>query len=68
VVVRASVENGGEEGLAKVEMSVGEKKETRWVWMKAGEKQDVVFSGLGEMGAGRYEIRCGEARGEVVVE
>jgi hypothetical protein len=63
----ATVENGGEEGLAKVELSVAGKRATRWAWVKANEKKDVVFADLG-VGAGKHEVRCGEVRREWVVE
>ncbi|MGE5610540.1 MAG: hypothetical protein ACM359_14915, partial [Bacillota bacterium] len=63
----ATVENGGEEGLARVELNVAGKTVTRWVWVKGNEKKDVVFADLG-VGAGNHEVRCGEVRREVVVE
>jgi len=53
------VENGMQEGLAKIELAVAGHKKTRWLWLRAGEKKDVVFKELTAPDAGTYQVRCG---------
>jgi hypothetical protein len=58
-LARVSVENGGQEGLGKVELTVDGVPVTRWAWLRANEKKEVVFRGLTAPAAGRHEVRCG---------
>ncbi len=53
------VENGKQEGLAKIELTMAGEKIIRWLWLRAGEKKEVVFKGLTAPDAGTYEVRCG---------
>ena len=55
----ATVQNGAEEGLAKIELSVDGQATARWVWLKAGETKDVTFSGLAVSGPGKHQLQCG---------
>ncbi|HUV67727.1 MAG TPA: glycosyl hydrolase family 28-related protein [Sedimentisphaerales bacterium] len=54
------VENGTQEGLAKIELAVAGQKTTRWLWLRAGEKKEVVFKELTAPDAGAYQVRCGD--------
>jgi hypothetical protein len=56
----ATLENGKQEGLAKIELSVAEHKTIRWLWLRAGEKKEVVFKELISPDAGAYQVRCGD--------
>jgi len=62
------VENGNQEGLAKIELTMGEQKIIRWLWLKAGENKQVVFNGLTAPDAGNYHVRCGEITQNIQVE
>jgi len=53
------VENDKQEGLAKIELAVPEQKITRWLWLKTGEKKEVIFKGLTAPDPGSYQVRCG---------
>jgi hypothetical protein len=61
-------ENDREEGLAKIELAVAGEKVTRWLWLRAGEKKEVVFKGLTAPDAGIYHVRCGETAQNLHVE
>jgi hypothetical protein len=54
------VENGKQEGLAKIELAVAGQKTTRWLWLQAGEKKEVVLKGLTAPNSGIHEVRCGD--------
>jgi len=54
------VENGKQEGLAKIKLTVAKQKITRWLWLRASEKKEVVFNGLTAPDAGTYQVRCGD--------
>ncbi|MGA2500379.1 MAG: hypothetical protein ABSH20_21765, partial [Tepidisphaeraceae bacterium] len=60
LAVAASIENGPQDGLTKVELSYAGKTLTRWVYLKASEKTDVVFTGLPALPPGKHELRCGD--------
>jgi hypothetical protein len=62
------VENGKQEGLAKIELTVAGQKKIRWLWLRAGEKKDVVFKGLTAPDAGTYDARCGDMTQNLRVE
>jgi len=55
-----TVENGKQEGLAKIELAVAGQKTTRWLWLQAGEKKEVVLKGLTAPNSGIHEVRCGD--------
>jgi len=63
-----TVENGDEEGLAGIELTVAQQKITRWVWLRAGEKRKVVFDGLVAPEPGKYEVRAGDLSADLLVE
>jgi len=63
-----TVENGKQEGLAKIEFAVAGQKKTRWLWLRAGEKKDVVFKELTAPDAGTYDARCGDMTQNLLVE
>ena len=63
-----TVENGKQEGLAKIELAVNGQKMVRWLWLQAGEKKNVVFKGLTVPDAGTYEVRCGNVTQSLRVE
>jgi hypothetical protein len=62
------VENGNQEGLAKIELAVAGKKSVRWLWLRAGEKKDVSFKNLAVPDAGTFQVRCGEMTKSLRVE
>ncbi len=66
--VNVAVENGGKEGLAKVDVTVAEKVVTRWVWLRPNETTEVVFKGLTAPAAGSHEVRCGDIKQNLLVE
>jgi hypothetical protein len=55
-----TVENGKQEGLAKIDLAVAGQKTTRWLWLQTGEKKEVVFKGLIAPAEGSHEVRCGD--------
>ena len=66
LAVTASIENGPQDGLAKVELSYGGKTLTRWTYLKGLEKKDVVFAGLPALPPGKHEVRCGDVSKEIM--
>jgi len=66
--VSVKVENGGKEGLARVEVTAAEKTTTNWVWLRADEKKEVVFRGLTAPGPGTYEVRVGNLSKSLIIE
>jgi hypothetical protein len=65
---RLVVENGKQEGLAKIELTVSEQNIIRWLWLRAGEKKEFVFKGLTAPDAGTYQVRCGDIAQNIKVE
>jgi len=63
-----TLENGGNEGLAKVDAVVAEQITTRWVWLRPNEKKEVAFTGLTVPAAGSHEVRCGDVKQILRVE
>jgi hypothetical protein len=63
-----TIENAGNEGLAKVDVTVAEKAATRWVWLRPNEKNSIVFKGLLAPAAGSHEVRCGDVKQILSVE
>jgi hypothetical protein len=66
--VSVAVENGGEGGLGKVEVTVTGQTTTRWVWLRPNEKKDVVFAGLIAPGPGTHEVSVGNLSESLIVE
>ena len=66
--VSVAVENGSEEGLAKVEVTVSEQTTKRWVWLRANEKKEVVFAGLTAPRPGTHTVRVGNLTKSLTVE
>jgi hypothetical protein len=62
------VENGKQEGLAKIELSVAGHKNIRWLWLLAGEKKEVLFKDLIAPDAGNYKVRYGDMTQNLRVE
>jgi len=62
------VENGKQEGLAKIELAVAEQKIIRWLWLQAGEKKEVLFKSLTAPDVGTYQVRCGDMAQNLQVE
>jgi hypothetical protein len=62
------VENGKQEGLAKIELSVESQKNIRWMWIRAGEKKEVLFKDLTAPDAGTYNVRCGDMTQRLRIE
>jgi polygalacturonase len=66
--VSVTVENGHDEGLAKVEVTVAEQTTTRWVWLRPNEKKEVAFKGLTTPAEGLHEVQCGDVKQSLRVE
>jgi len=66
--VSVAVENGSQEGLAKVEVTVIEQTAARWVWLQPNEKKEVVFRGLTTPGPGTHQVRAGNLSKSLIVE
>ncbi len=66
--VSVTVENGSEQGLAKVEVTIGEQATTRWVWLRPNEKKEVVFAGLTVPRPGTHTVRAGNLTRSLTVE
>ena len=62
------IENGNQEGLAKIELTVAGQKTTRWLWIRTSEKKEVLFKDLTAPDAGNYEVRCGDISENLRVE
>jgi hypothetical protein len=54
-----TVEGVQREGLAGVQVTVGGKARTRWVWLRPREHREVVFPGL-TAAPGTCEVRAGD--------
>jgi hypothetical protein len=63
-----TVENGKQEGLAKIELAVNGQKTTRWLWLQAGEKKEVVFAGLVAPSSGIHLVQVGNLTQSLTVE
>ncbi len=66
--VNVIIENGKQEGLAKIELTAAGQKTNRWLWLRAGGKKEVVFKGLIAPDAGIYKVRCGGITQNLQVE
>ncbi len=58
--VTATIEAGPQEGLAKVDLIYDAITFTRWIYLKSGEKKDVLFTELPAFPRKRHELRCGD--------
>jgi hypothetical protein len=65
---RVVVENGNQEGLAKIELDAAGTKSDHWLWLKAGEKKEVLFKSLTIPEAGNYEVQCGDMTENLRIE
>ncbi len=63
-----AIENGSKEGLAKIDVSIAEQINTRWIWLRPNEKKDVVFKNLLAPAAGSHEVGCGDVKQILRVE
>lgn len=63
-----TVENGKQKGLAKIELVAAGQKNTRWIWLQAGQKKEVLFKELKAPKAGIHEVRCGNITQRLLVE
>jgi len=66
--INCVVENGKQEGLAKIELTVAEQKMIRWLWLRSDEKKEVLFKELTAPNAGTYQARCGDVAQNLQVE
>jgi polygalacturonase len=66
--VNVTVENGKQEGLAKIELSVAEHKTIRWLWLRPGEIKEATFKDLIAPDAGAYQVQCGNITQSLVIE
>lgn len=61
----ATITNGAQTGLGKVELQAGEQTLIRWVWLKPDETRKVVFEGIKPAVTGPQELRCGTIQRQV---
>jgi hypothetical protein len=55
-----------QEGLAKIKLTLGGKMITRWAWLTAAERANVVFEDLPQLDQEQsHEMVCGSVRGEI---
>jgi polygalacturonase len=66
--VSVTAENGSEEGLAKVEVTVAGQTTARWVWLRPSEKKGVVLAGLTAPGSGTHQVRVENLSTSLIVE
>ena len=66
--VIVTVESGDQEGLAEIEAVAADKKLTRWVWLRAKEKKEVILQGLIAPSAGRHQVGAGTLGRNLIVE
>ena len=66
--VKVTIENGKQKGLAKIELIATGQKTTRWLWLQASQKKEVLFQGLIAPNAGTHEVRCGKITKSLRVE
>jgi hypothetical protein len=63
-----TVQNAEEEGLASVELAIGEQRVTRCIWLGPNEKKQVAFNGLTAPAAGPCVLQAGNLTRSVTVE
>ena len=63
-----TVENGKQKGLAKIELVAAGQKKTRWLYLQAGQKKEIVFQELTAHKAGILEVQCGNITKSLHVE
>ncbi len=66
--VIVTAENGNREGLAEIEVVAAGQKLTRWVWLRANERKEVVLKGLAAPGAGTHQVQAGTLSRSLIVE
>jgi len=64
----AAHEGDGREGLAGVDLTVGNKTTSRWVWFRPGGKREVLFKVLKAPAPGTHLVKVGDLTRELVVE
>jgi hypothetical protein len=65
---RVQVENGDREGLTEIELQMDGHKETRWVWLRANERKEVLFQGLTAPAAGTHTVLCAGLEQKVEIQ
>jgi polygalacturonase len=65
---KVTVENGKQKGLAKIRLITAGQKKTKWLWLQAGQKKEVVFKDLTAHKAGILEVQCGNITKSLHVE
>ena len=56
----ATIENGSEDGLTRVQVSVDGQRRTRWAILRARERRAVVFAGWMKPAPGMHSLQCGD--------
>jgi hypothetical protein len=67
-VIAVTVQNGQEEGLTNVELTVAGQKVARYVWLGPNEKKEVIFDGLIAPAAGPCVLQAGNLTRSVTIE
>ncbi len=63
-----TVQNMEEDGIAKVELEIGEHSMLQWVWMRSKQKQKVVFRDILIEKPGTYELRAGNQKKTIKIK
>ena len=63
----ATIENDSEDGLARVQVSMDGRPQTRWIAMRAKERKDIVFTGWEKPSPGTHTIQCGDLQKQLSV-
>jgi hypothetical protein len=66
--VIVTTENANRQGLVQIEVAAAGKNLTRWVWLRAKQKKEVVLKGLTAPGAGTHHVRAGSLGRSLIVE
>ena len=64
---QVKVMNGPQEGLGKVELKIGGRTWTNWVWLHANEERELTFAGLTVAASGQHEVIVGGLKKNVTV-
>ncbi len=66
--VAVALENGAQEGLGRVELEAAGRKRTRWIWLGARERKEVLFRRIEVAEPGEHELRAGPLSRRVRIE
>lgn len=62
------LENGNNEGLAKIRLEVGDFKTNKWIWLYRDEKREIIFDNLVAPSPGEYQLQIGQIKKDLTVK